>query len=103
MVHQLNTNIVMENEKHKIDELKKQGYDKVIVWNEVTAAGSIDHSHSFDTYILVLDGKIEISINGQTKLLKTSDEIYIPKNTIHHSKASSEGCRYITAENINSY
>jgi hypothetical protein len=88
----------MKNEKDKIDELKKQGYENVIVWDKVTAFGSVDHSHSFDTRIVVLSGEIEISINGQTRVLKTSDEIDIPRDTLHHAKAGPSGCRYISAE-----
>ncbi len=97
-----NINIVMENEKDKIAELKRQGYKNVTIWNEVTAAGSVDHSHPFDTHLVVLDGEIEVIVDDQSRVLKTSEEIDIPRGTMHHSRLASKGCRYITAERFNS-
>src|SRR5689334_6716296 len=97
-VQERNIRSAMENEKRKIEELKKQGYEKVTVWDEVTIFGSRDHSHPFNTHIVVLEGEIEISINGRTRVLKASDKVDIPRDTLHHSKLGSGGCRYITAE-----
>lgn len=103
MIHVLadqvrNIRIVMGSESLKIEELKKKGYDKVLVWDKVTAFGSTEHSHPFDTYLFILSGSMEITINGQSRVLKASDEVEIPKGALHYSKAGPEGCRYITAE-----
>ena len=88
----------MDNEKYKIDQLEKQGYKKITVWNEVTLAGSVDHSHPFDTHLVVIDGEIEMTVNDQSKVLKASEEVNIPRHTLHHGKIGPKGCRYITAE-----
>jgi len=88
----------MGSEKQKIEELKKQGYKEVTVWDTVTDYGQRDHSHPFDTYIFILDGEIEISIGGKISILKSDDEARIPKDILHHAKLGPNGCRYITAE-----
>lgn len=98
VVQERSLSIVMGNENDTIAELKSKGYKNVTVWDKVTPAGSIEHSHPFDTCLFMLEGEMEITVNGNAKILKSSEKIKIPKDAPHFSKVISQGCKYITAE-----
>jgi len=85
----------MEN---KIEKLKTEGYELVYVWDAEPNEEDPDHEHPFDTHLIVLNGEIEIRMDGNTKILKTDDELDIPRQRIHYGKAGQNGCKYIVAE-----
>lgn len=80
------------------EELKKEGYDNVYIWEAVPLEEDSDHNHDFDTKLAVLEGEIEIVVDGKKSLLKEGDSIEIPRNKIHSGKVGLGGCKYIVAE-----
>lgn len=88
----------MENEELKVDKLKLKGYNPVYIWNAESNEEDLDHSHTFDTLLTVLVGEIEIRIDGISSVLKSGDEMIIPRGEIHYGKAGENGCKYIVAE-----
>jgi quercetin dioxygenase-like cupin family protein len=47
-----------------------------------------DKASPFDTFIQVIDGKAEIIIDGESKLLETGQSIIIPAHACHSFKAN---------------
>jgi len=86
------------NSEQKIDELKKKGYDPVYVWNAEPNEEDLDHTHTFDTRLAVLEGEIEIRMDGKSVILKPGNEIDIPREKVHYGEAGAIGCKYIVAE-----
>ena len=82
----------------KIEELKKEGYESVYIWDAKPNEEDLDHVHSFDTRLIVLEGEIEIRMSGRSTFLKSTNEIDIPKEVVHYGKAGASGCKYIVAE-----
>lgn len=90
---------VAKNEREaKMHILKSMGYNPVYIWNAQPNEEDLDHTHVFDTRIIVIDGEIEIRMNGINKTFTSEDEIDIPKETIHYGKAGANGCVYIVGE-----
>ena len=85
-------------EKQLILKLKSEGFDKVYVWDGEPNEEDTNHSHLFDTKIVILKGDIEIETNGKKSVLKSGDEMEIPRNKIHAAIVGLSGCRYIVAE-----
>lgn len=88
----------MTSNEERIAELKQKAYDPVYIWDAKPHEEDADHSHMFDTHLIVLDGQLEIRIDNKITILKSSDQINIPRETIHYSKAGKEGCKYIVGE-----
>jgi quercetin dioxygenase-like cupin family protein len=86
------------NEAEIIEQLKHEGYSPVYVWDAQSGEEDHDHAHSFDTRLVILDGKIRIGMDGEYRILKTAEAIDIPRKKIHSGLVGSEGCRYIVGE-----
>lgn len=82
----------------KVELLKQKGYNNVYIWDAEPREEDPDHSHVFDVHLEILEGDIEIRINGESHLLSQDARIDIPRNTIHYGLAGVHGCRYIVAE-----
>src|SRR5690606_15263109 len=81
--------IVGEGVKRKI-----MGYDDKIMLVKVHfQKGGIgvmhEHYHSQVTY--VVDGEFEVTIAGETQLLKEGDSFYIPPHALHGAICKKEG------------
>lgn len=88
----------MGSREQKIEELKQKWYDPVYIWDEGPNEEDPDHTHPFDTHLLILNGEIEVRMNGKSTILRSGDEIEIPRDQVHYGKAGTSGCRYIVAE-----
>lgn len=90
------------NELNEIEKLKSEGYNKVWVYEAEPGEVDDEHSHGYDTKLVILKGGINITseINGVIVNMQynTGDEIFIPRNKPHSAKVEPEGCRYIVAE-----
>lgn len=53
------------------------------------------HTHSMDEILHVLEGSIYFTVEGNTTLYKAGDRIFLPKHTVHSSKAGPGGCTYV--------
>lgn len=65
-------------------------------WTYGKDAASAEHEHTYDEYILVVQGQYNLIIDGKVIPLKAGDEYVIPKGTTHAGEAFS-GTRAIYA------
>jgi len=65
-------------------------------WTYREDATSEEHKHTYEEYIVVVQGQYDLSINGRIISLKAGEEYVIPKGTIHGGKALA-GTRAIYA------
>jgi len=88
----------MVGENNAIETLKQAGFDHVYVWHAGPFEEDREHSHPFDVHLLVLEGEIKIEVGAKSTLLKPTDQLDIPRDTLHSGVAGPEGCKYIVAE-----
>jgi len=86
------------NEKEITEKLKQHGYNPVYVWDAKAGEEDPNHTHPFDTHLVILEGEIEIGTDGKIVILKSGDEIDIPKEKVHFGKVGVKGCKYIVGE-----
>lgn len=65
-------------------------------WTYGENATSQEHEHTYEEYIVVVQGQYILNINGNIIPLKAGDEYLIPKGTIHGGEAFA-GTRAIYA------
>ncbi len=63
---------------------------EVQLQSDVRDAGPADHSHPQGEAFYVLDGEVEVTLEGQARVLATGGFVQIPANTIHAYKKLSE-------------
>lgn len=81
-----------------IESLKQLGYDPVYVWSAAPNEEEVNHTHAFDTHLEILQGEIEITMDGERVILKPGDEFSIPRQKVHAAKVGVHGCKYFVAE-----
>lgn len=52
--------------------------------------GSVPHSHPNEQWVYILDGTMDSTVDGQRKLVKSGEAIYIPANVIHFATATPD-------------
>ena len=65
-------------------------------WTYGEDVTSEEHEHTYEEYIVVVQGQYNLIINGNVILLRAGDEYVIPKGTIHSGEAFA-GTRAIYA------
>jgi len=56
---------------------------QMAIWTCKTAGQSTEHSHAFDEYLVVVQGKYILIIAGENIPLGVGEEYCIPKGTAH--------------------
>jgi quercetin dioxygenase-like cupin family protein len=91
------------DEQRIIDDLKAEGYDNVWAYEAEPEEIDEEHSHEYDTKLVILSGDIQITseVGGAITNMKyvTGQTVEIPRNKLHSAKVGPDGCRYIVAEN----
>ena len=52
--------------------------------------GSVPHSHPNEQWVYVLEGTMDSTVDGQRRLVKPGEAIYIPANVVHCATATAE-------------
>jgi len=80
-----------------IHMLMQEGYpDPVEVQREPYGLLS-EHSHPFEVYALILDGDIELIIEGESNRYKLGDIFYLGAQELHSESYGKEGVHYLAS------
>ena len=64
-----------------------QGENHQIVFFEIEPLGEVsEHSHKSPQWGIVVEGKMELAIDGKTKIYEKGDEYFIPAHARHSAK-----------------
>lgn len=88
----------MESKEVVRGRLMRDGYTKLVEYDDPPNEVFPDHTHEGDQYIVILKGSITITMLGKTTVMKPGDEMFFPKQTIHSAVVGPEGCVYIDGE-----
>ena len=86
------------NEKELMEQLKKEGFERVYVWEDASNAYHPSHTHSTKTAHIIVNGVIDITMHGKVYRLKEGDRLDVPANEVHSARVGPDGCRYIIGE-----
>ncbi len=74
---------------------KKTGF--VEVQYDVKDQEHPSHTHPTDEILHILEGSLTFTVEKETAICSAGDRIYLPKETLHGSKAGAFGCTYVIA------
>lgn len=90
----------MENKEAIKERLTREGYSKLVEYDDPPNEVFPDHDHPGDQFLVVLKGSISITMNGKTGVLRPGDEMFFPAKVIHSAKVGPEGCLYLDGERV---
>ena len=80
------------------EQLRRQGFSRVYVWQDAAGAFYPDHIHQVLTAHIILDGEMTLSMRGKAKTYRTGDRCNVPAGAVHAARMGPEGCRYMIGE-----
>jgi mannose-6-phosphate isomerase-like protein (cupin superfamily) len=69
---------------------------QIAIWTNRKGGISVEHTHEYDEYFIVVQGQYDVIIGGKRIPVKVGEEYFIPKGTLHGG-VSLPGTRTINA------
>jgi quercetin dioxygenase-like cupin family protein len=76
-------------------ELRQQGYAEMVDRRMEANALNPEHAHEFDARLLVLEGAMTITAEGQERTYRAGETFTMTAGCRHTEAAGSEGARYL--------
>jgi quercetin dioxygenase-like cupin family protein len=68
-----------------------QGEKHQLVFFEIGPSAQVpEHNHDYDQWGMMIEGKMELTIEGETRICKKGDEYVIPAHAKHHARFLSK-------------
>jgi quercetin dioxygenase-like cupin family protein len=78
-----------------VREIMPKATSYVEIQNDAPYQEHPTHTHPTDEILHILEGSIYFTVGNETSLCHPGDRIYLPKETVHGSKAGPSGCLYV--------
>ena len=76
-------------------ELRQQGYAEMVDRHMEPKALNPEHAHEFDARLLVLEGAMTITAEGQQRTYRAGETFTMTAGCRHSEEAGSDGARYL--------
>lgn len=80
------------------EKLHSEGFTHTFVWQDRPNAFYPDHTHNFLTAHIILEGEMQLTMNGNSEDFCVGDRCDVPGGTVHSAKMGPRGCRYLIGE-----
>ncbi len=76
---------------------RQAGFDQALVrhWDPDTVL--TEHAHGFDADAVVVEGRMWLSCDGQSRLLERGDGFFLSRGTLHAERYGPSGATYWVA------
>jgi mannose-6-phosphate isomerase-like protein (cupin superfamily) len=76
-------------------ELRRDGYDEILLRDWDAAQQVPEHTHPFDTRVMVLEGEFTLTCGGVQRLLRAGDVFALAADTPHSESYGPQGARFL--------
>ena len=83
-----------------IHMLIQEGYPDPIEVRREPDDWLAEHSHPFEVYALILDGDIELIIDGKSNVYKPGNIFYLGPQEFHSERYGKEGVLYLASRRL---
>lgn len=81
------------------EQLRREGFRHVYVWQDGPHAFYPDHTHSVDTAHIILDGEMTLTCGGSSVTYVAGERPPdVPARSVHSARMGPHGCRYLIGE-----
>lgn len=86
-------------QEHALREtLRAEGFTHTFLWQDGPNAFYPDHTHNAMTAHIILEGEMQLTMNGNSEVFRSGDRCVIPAGAVHSAKMGPQGCRYLVGE-----
>jgi len=85
------------SEAQFIEMLRQEGYPEPVEVLRESNGHLDDHTHPFEVKALVLEGAIDLIVNGNTKTYGPGDIFHLGLEEVHAETYGVQGVRYLAA------
>ena len=86
------------DEKELAQQLKREGFSHIYVWQDGPGTLYPDHTHTTETAHIILSDEMTLTMNGRTETYCAGGRCDVPAETVHSAKMGPKGCRYFIGE-----
>jgi len=76
-------------------ELRAQGYQEIVDRRMPANQTNPDHSHEFDARLLILEGEMAITREGEERTYRAGDSFAMSAGCRHAERSGLEGVQYV--------
>jgi mannose-6-phosphate isomerase-like protein (cupin superfamily) len=87
----------LDEDKFK-EQLRRQRFSRVYVWQDAAGALYREHTHEGLTAHIILDGEMTLSMRGGSKTYRAGERCDVPAGAVHAARMGPGGCRYLIGE-----
>ena len=81
------------------DQLRREGFRHVFIWEDGPHAFYPDHTHAVDTAHIILEGEMTLTCGGSTAKYSAGERPPdVPAGAVHSARMGPAGCRYLIGE-----
>ncbi len=89
----------MASREHEYeDQLLKEGFKQVYVWQDGPDTWYPDHRHPTVSTHIILEGEMTLTLNGEARTYGVGERCDVPGRTVHSARMGPQGCRYLIGE-----
>ena len=85
------------NIKQFMDLLRQDGFPEPVEVQQIPNGGLEVHKHPFEVRALVIEGSIEIEVDGLSKTYRAGDIFQLSLNQPHSESYGAEGVKYLAS------
>jgi quercetin dioxygenase-like cupin family protein len=86
--------------KHEMIRELKTEFPHVYEWTDKPHTEYPEHTHAGKVSFYVLDGSINMNIDGVHSVVTKGERLNVPVGVSHTAKVGTEGCTFIVGEEI---
>ena len=80
------------------EQLHTEGFGHTYVWQDGPDAHYADHTHAQETAHIILDGEMNLTMDGQSRTYRVGERCDVPAGAVHSARMGPRGCRYLIGE-----
>jgi mannose-6-phosphate isomerase-like protein (cupin superfamily) len=80
------------------EQLHSEGFHHTYVWQDGPNAHYSDHAHPGETAHIILDGEMNLTMDGHSHTYRPGERCDVPAGAVHSARMGPRGCRYLIGE-----
>lgn len=88
----------MATEAEHRKQLEREGFSAVFVQRDGAGKHYPPHTHSEISAHIILEGNMELTVEGKRNDLNPGDRFDVPANAVHDATIGARGCTYLIGE-----
>ena len=91
-------NVTTLSETEHREQLQKEGFGHIFVWEDGPSSYYPDHAHAGPTSHIILAGEMTLTMEGRPRTFRAGERCDVPAEARHSARMGPQGCRYLVGE-----